>query len=69
LLTYDPELVDRVSRLLIELIRDNISVLPKIYLTGIFYFCLLYRLNVLPISRLLKLTTSKTTSQAILDTG
>ncbi|KAK0084129.1 hypothetical protein PV325_007587 [Microctonus aethiopoides] len=59
LLTFDPVLVERVSTLLCEIMKDNPDV-SKIYLTGIFYFILMYTgSNVLPIARFLQLTHTK----------
>ncbi|XP_063990665.1 dnaJ homolog subfamily C member 13 isoform X3 [Diachasmimorpha longicaudata] len=59
LLTFDPVLVERVATLLCEIMRDNPDV-SKIYLTGVFYFILMYTgSNVLPIARFLQLTHSK----------
>lgn len=59
LLTFDPILVERVATLLCEVMRDNADV-SKIYLTGIFYFILMYTgSNVLPIARFLQLTHIK----------
>ena len=59
LLTFDPVLVERVATLLCEVMRDNPEV-SKIYLTGVFYFILMYTgSNVLPIARFLKLTHTK----------
>ncbi|XP_012235865.1 dnaJ homolog subfamily C member 13 isoform X2 [Linepithema humile] len=59
LLTFDPILVERVATLLCEIMRDNADV-SKIYLTGVFYFILMYTgSNVLPIARFLQLTHTK----------
>nr|XP_031831200.1 dnaJ homolog subfamily C member 13 [Nomia melanderi] len=59
LLTFDPVLVEKVATLLCEIMRDNADV-SKIYLTGIFYFILMYTgSNVLPIARFLQLTHTK----------
>nr|XP_050853264.1 dnaJ homolog subfamily C member 13 isoform X3 [Vespula vulgaris] len=59
LLTFDPVLVERVATLLCEIMRDNADV-SKIYLTGVFYFILMYTgSNVLPIARFLQLTHTK----------
>uniref|UniRef100_A0A0R3TA83 J domain-containing protein n=1 Tax=Rodentolepis nana TaxID=102285 RepID=A0A0R3TA83_RODNA len=56
LLTFDPPLVERVSNLLLHVIDQN-PCLPRIYLTGIFFFILMYTgSNVLPIARFLKAT-------------
>ncbi|TNN08971.1 DnaJ subfamily C member 13 isoform 1 [Schistosoma japonicum] len=54
LLTFDPPLVERVVSLL-HAVMDQNPFLPRLYLTGIFYFILLYTgSNVLPIARFLK---------------
>ncbi|XP_015609793.1 dnaJ homolog subfamily C member 13 isoform X2 [Cephus cinctus] len=59
LLTFDPVLVERVATLLCEVMKDNPEV-SKIYLTGVFYFILMYTgSNVLPIARFLQLTHTK----------
>uniref|UniRef100_A0AAR5P1B7 J domain-containing protein n=2 Tax=Dendroctonus ponderosae TaxID=77166 RepID=A0AAR5P1B7_DENPD len=59
LLTFDPILVEKVSTLLCEIMTDN-PEMPKVYLTGVFYFILMYTgSNVLPIARFLQLTHMK----------
>ncbi|XP_023317683.1 dnaJ homolog subfamily C member 13 isoform X2 [Trichogramma pretiosum] len=59
LLTFDPVLVERVATLLCEIIRDNPEI-SKVYLTGVFYFILMYTgSNVLPIAKFLQLTHMK----------
>ncbi|KAF7993906.1 hypothetical protein HCN44_011175 [Aphidius gifuensis] len=59
LLTFDPILVERVATLLCEIMKDNPDV-SKIYLTGVFYFIMMYTgSNVLPIARFLQLTHTK----------
>ncbi|XP_030761294.1 dnaJ homolog subfamily C member 13-like [Sitophilus oryzae] len=59
LLTFDPILVEKVALLLCEVMRDN-PEMPKVYLTGVFYFILMYTgSNVLPIARFLQLTHMK----------
>lgn len=59
LLTFDPILVEKVATLLCEVMRDN-PEMSKVYLTGVFYFILMYTgSNVLPIARFLKLTHMK----------
>lgn len=56
LLTFDPVIVEKVAALLCLVMKDN-SQISSIYLTGIFYFILMYNgSNVLPIARFLKLT-------------
>eukprot|EP00736_Rhodelphis_marinus_P007754 Rmarinus@m.16594 len=42
LLTNDPPLVDASARLLTEIVRDNPVAMPKLYLTGLFFFALTY---------------------------
>ncbi|KAG5881132.1 hypothetical protein JTB14_020836 [Gonioctena quinquepunctata] len=59
LLTFDPILVEKVSTLLCEVMRDNPEI-SKLYTTGVFYFIMMYTgSNVLPIARFLKLTHTK----------
>lgn len=59
LLTFDPILVEKVATLLCEVMRDN-SEISKVYLTGVFYFILMYTgSNVLPIANFLQLTHMK----------
>lgn len=59
LLTFDPILVEKVATLLCEVMKDNPEI-SKVYLTGVFYFILMYTgSNVLPIARFLKLTHMK----------
>lgn len=59
LLTFDPVLVERVATLLCEIMKDNPEV-SKVYLTGVFYFILMYTgSNVLPVARFLQLTHAK----------
>jgi DnaJ family protein C protein 13 len=59
LLTFDPILVEKVATLLCEVMRDN-PEMSKVYLTGVFYFILMYTgSNVLPIARFLQLTHMK----------
>nr|CAD7257435.1 unnamed protein product [Timema shepardi] len=59
LLTFDPVLVEKVATLLCEVLKDNPAV-STIYLTGVFYFILMYTgSNVLPIARFLQLTHTK----------
>ncbi|KAK6624832.1 hypothetical protein RUM44_011696 [Polyplax serrata] len=56
LLTFDPVIVEKVATLLYLVMKDN-SQISTVYLTGIFYFILMYNgSNVLPIARFLKLT-------------
>ncbi|CAJ0944421.1 unnamed protein product, partial [Mesorhabditis belari] len=59
LLTYDSTIVQRVSSLLFLVMQDN-PFMPSLYLTGLFFFILMYNgSNVLPIARLLHLTHKK----------
>ncbi|XP_023012432.2 receptor mediated endocytosis 8 isoform X1 [Leptinotarsa decemlineata] len=59
LLTFDPILVEKVSTLLCEVMRDNPEI-SKLHTTGVFYFIMMYTgSNVLPIARFLKLTHMK----------
>uniref|UniRef100_A0A8D8SG75 DnaJ homolog subfamily C member 13 n=1 Tax=Cacopsylla melanoneura TaxID=428564 RepID=A0A8D8SG75_9HEMI len=56
LLTFDPGLVELVATLLCEIVVDN-ALARKLYLTGVFFFILMYTgSNVLPIARFLQLT-------------
>lgn len=57
ILTFEPSLVDKTAQLLQKLVIDNLTVLPKLYQYGLFYFCLLYPgSNILAISQLLSIT-------------
>ncbi|GMT29435.1 hypothetical protein PFISCL1PPCAC_20732, partial [Pristionchus fissidentatus] len=59
LLTYDPSIVQRVATLLYMVMQDNVF-LPRLYLSGVFYFILMYNgSNVLPIARFLHYTHLK----------
>ncbi|KAF5295196.1 hypothetical protein FQA39_LY13201 [Lamprigera yunnana] len=59
LLTFDPILVEKVATLLCEIMQDNPEV-SKVYLTGVFFFILMYTgSNVLPIAKFLQLTHMK----------
>jgi len=59
LLTFDPVLVEKVATLLCEVMRDNPNI-STLYLTGVFYFILMYTgSNVLPVARFLQLTHTK----------
>jgi len=54
LLTFDPILVEKVAVLLMEIMKDNHN-LSQAFLTGVFYFILMYNgSNVLPIGEFLK---------------
>lgn len=59
LITFDPTLVEKVSTLL-HLVMDENPVMPRLYLSGVFYFILMYTgSNVLPVARFLKATHMK----------
>ncbi|XP_055532841.1 dnaJ homolog subfamily C member 13 isoform X1 [Wyeomyia smithii] len=58
-LTHDPGLLERVASLLCQIMEDN-PEMSKVYLTGVFYFMLMYTgSNILPIARFLKMTHMK----------
>ncbi|KFB50438.1 AGAP005771-PA-like protein [Anopheles sinensis] len=58
-LTHDPGLLERVATLLCQIMEDN-PEMSKVYLTGVFYFMLMYTgSNILPIARFLKMTHMK----------
>jgi DnaJ homolog subfamily C member 13 len=58
-LTHDPRLVERVASLLCQIMSDNPEI-TKVYLTGVFYFMLMYMgNNILPIVKFLKMTHMK----------
>lgn len=58
-LTHDPALLERVASLLCQIMQDN-PEMPKVHLTGVFYFMLMYTgSNILPIARFLKMTHMK----------
>ncbi|GAB1223813.1 hypothetical protein ENUP19_0162G0001 [Entamoeba nuttalli] len=57
LLTAAPTIVDTAARLLKNLLEDNPTAQPKFYLTGVFYFALMYSgSNLKEISKLLYAT-------------
>lgn len=59
LLTFDPTLVERVASLLHFVLEDN-AKMPTLYLTGCFFFILMYMgNNLLPIGRFLSITHNK----------
>ena len=59
LVTFDPVLVEKVASLLYLVMEDNPSM-PRLYLTGSFFFVLMYTgSNVLPVARFLKYTHLK----------
>ncbi|XP_059801619.1 dnaJ homolog subfamily C member 13 isoform X4 [Hypanus sabinus] len=59
LVTFDPILVEKVAILLHYVMQDN-PQLPRLYLTGVFFFIMMYTgSNVLPIARFLKYTHLK----------
>ncbi|CBY21245.1 unnamed protein product [Oikopleura dioica] len=56
LLTFDVTLVEKVARLLPLILVDS-PLMPRLYLTGVFYFIIMYTgNNVLPIAVFLKMT-------------
>lgn len=56
LLTFDPPICSRVHHLLFMLMEDN-PLMPRFFLTGAFFFTLMYTASdVLPLCRLLSLT-------------
>lgn len=56
LLTFDPILVEKVAYLLCEIASDNPNA-AKLYMTGVFFFLLMYTgSNILPIAKFLRLT-------------
>ena len=58
-LTHDPRLLERVASLLCQIMCDNPEI-TKVYLTGVFYFMLMYTgNNILPIVKFLKMTHMK----------
>ena len=58
-MTFDPVLVEKVATLLYVVMEDNPSM-PRLYLTGVFFFVLMYTgSNVLPVARFLKYTHLK----------
>ncbi|XP_063063079.1 dnaJ homolog subfamily C member 13-like isoform X6 [Engraulis encrasicolus] len=59
LLTFDPILVEKVANLLYLVMQDNPN-LQRLYLTGVFFFIMMYTgSNVLPVARFLKYTHLK----------
>ncbi|VDM24192.1 unnamed protein product [Toxocara canis] len=59
LLTYDPAIVQRVASLLLLIMQDN-PFLSRLYLSGVFFFILMYNgSNILPIARFLHYTHMK----------
>uniref|UniRef100_A0A2I3HZT1 DnaJ heat shock protein family (Hsp40) member C13 n=1 Tax=Nomascus leucogenys TaxID=61853 RepID=A0A2I3HZT1_NOMLE len=59
LLTFDPILVEKVAILLHHIMQDN-PQLPRLYLSGVFFFIMMYTgSNVLPVARFLKYTHTK----------
>ena len=58
LLTFDPILVEKVAILLTLVMQDNPNM-PRLYLTGLFYFILMYTgSNLIPIGKLLYISHS-----------
>ncbi|KAI4878723.1 hypothetical protein NFI96_021841, partial [Prochilodus magdalenae] len=59
LLTFDPILVEKVANLMYLVMQDNPN-LQRLYLTGVFFFIMMYTgSNVLPVARFLKYTHLK----------
>ncbi|XP_025080789.1 dnaJ homolog subfamily C member 13-like isoform X2 [Pomacea canaliculata] len=59
LLTFDPVLVEKVATLLYLIMQDNPGI-SKLYLSGAFFFIMMYTgSNVLPVARFLKYTHLK----------
>ncbi|KNC81866.1 hypothetical protein SARC_05839 [Sphaeroforma arctica JP610] len=55
-LTFEPIIVERCAALLTTIVVDN-PIMPQLYATGCFLFCLMYTgSNILPIARLLYVT-------------
>lgn len=58
LLTFDPILVEKVANLLYLVMQDNPN-LQRLYLTGVFFFIMMYTgSNVLPVARWTETTAS-----------
>ncbi|CAG2229949.1 DNAJC13 [Mytilus edulis] len=56
LLTFDPILVEKIASLLYDIMQDNPNI-SRLYLTGAFYFMMMYTgSNVLPVARFMKYT-------------
>lgn len=61
LLTFDPQLIEKVAQLLNLVMGDN-PLVSRIYMTGVFFFILMYTgSNLLPIARFLHYTHNKQT--------
>ncbi|OAF70112.1 DnaJ subfamily C member 13 [Intoshia linei] len=59
ILTFDPTIIEKLAVLLLLLMQDN-PHLSRLYLTGVFFFLLMYTgSNLLPISNFLKYTHTK----------
>lgn len=59
LLTYDPDVVQRVASLVLEIMQDN-PYISNLYLSGLYYFILMYNgSNILPVAKLLYYTHLK----------
>lgn len=58
LLTFDPILVEKVANVLYLVMQDNPN-LQRLYLTGVFFFIMMYTgSNVLPVARSATTTTT-----------
>jgi DnaJ family protein C protein 13 len=56
LLTFDPVIVEKVAVLLSKIMLDN-TAMPRLFLTGVFFFIMMYTgSNLLPIATFLKET-------------
>jgi len=59
LLTFDPDVVERVATLLCLVLEEN-PVVGRVYATGVYFFIMMYTgSNILPISRFLHITHLK----------
>lgn len=62
MLTFEPALVDKVAVLLSSVMQDNATAMPKLYLTGVFYFSMMYTgSNILSLARFLEKTHTRQT--------
>eukprot|EP00051_Salpingoeca_urceolata_P002050 m.46532 g.46532 ORF g.46532 m.46532 type:complete len:2282 (+) comp11866_c0_seq1:73-6918(+) len=69
LLTFEPAIVERVAMLLSIIMEDN-SNMPRVHMTGVFFFIMMYTgSNILPIAHFLKQTHLYQAFQADVDTG
>eukprot|EP01147_Barroeca_monosierra_P008081 gene8081-757_t len=69
LLTFEPNIVERTSKLLGIIMQDNTSV-SRLFLTGVFFFLMMYTgSNLLPIARFLRDTHNYQSYKTDQDTG